>query len=93
MLLSGQLHLLSHEKDLINPCIVASYNPGDVIGIDNDNGWYGGQHSWLCAWEEVDVFLISDTYIQYMWDNMKLFHSNLVADLLDKVPGISELSE
>jgi len=28
-----------------------------------------------------------------MWDNMKLFHSNLIADLLDKVPGFSELSE
>jgi hypothetical protein len=31
--------------------------------------------------------------MKYMWDNMKLFHSNLVADLLDKVPGFSELSE
>lgn len=93
ILLSGQLHLLSHDEDLVNPCIVASYNPGDVIGIDNDNGWYAGQHSWLCAWDEVDVFLISNTYMKYMWDNMKLFHSNLVADLLDKVPGFSELSE
>jgi hypothetical protein len=31
--------------------------------------------------------------MKYMWDNMKLFHSNLVADLLDKVPGFTELSE
>ena len=86
ILVSGNLHLLSHEEDLANPYIAATYNPGDVIGIDNDNGWYGGQHSWLCAWDEVDVLLISDAYILYMWDNMKRFSSNLVADMLDKIP-------
>lgn len=85
--------MLSHEEDLANPYIAATYNPGDVIGIDNDNGWYGGQHSWLCAWEEVDVFLISDAYVLYMWENMKKFHSNLISDMLDKIPQLTELSE
>jgi len=59
-----------------------------VIGIDNDNGWYGGQHKWLCDWEDVDVFLISDTYIKYMWESMKKFSANLVADMLDKMPQL-----
>lgn len=86
IIVSGNLHLLSHEEDLACPYIAATYNPGDVIGIDNDNGWYGGKHSWLCAWDDVDVFLISDAYCMYMWDNMKRFHSNLVADMLDRTP-------
>lgn len=87
ILVSGNLHLLSHEENIACPYIAATYNPGDVIGIDNDNGWYGGKHSWLCSWDtHCDVFLISDAYIEYMWDNMRRFPSNLIADLLDKIP-------
>jgi len=93
ILVRGQLNLLCHEDNIACPYIAASYNPGDVIGIDIDNGWYGGKHSWLCAWEEVHVFLISDTYMNYMWDTMRRFQSNLVADLIDRAPQLCEVSE
>lgn len=93
ILVSGQLQLLSHEEDLACPYIACTYNPGDVIGIDVDNGWHKAKHSWICAWEPCDVFMISTTYLNYMWDSMKRFKSNLIADMLDKVPQLSELSE
>ena len=93
ILLSGQLHLVSHEDDLECPYIAATYNPGDVIGINVDNGWHNAKHSWICAWVDCDVFMISQIYLNYLWDNMKRFHSNLIADMLDKVPQFSELSE
>lgn len=86
IIVSGQLHLLSHEEDLACPYIAATYNPGDVIGINIDNGWHNAKHSWICAWEECNVFMISTTYLKYMWDNMKRFHPNLIADMLDKAP-------
>jgi len=93
IVISGSLHLITHETDLAYPNIACSYNPGDVIGLDIDNGWSDAQHSWICAWEEVDVFMISDGYMNYMWDTMKRFSSNLIADMLDEAPSLSELSE
>lgn len=93
ILVSGQMHLLSHEDDLASPMIAATYNPGDVIGIDIDNGWYRQKHSWLCVWQDVDVFMISEAYIKYMWDNMRQFSANIVADIIDKAPYLSEMSE
>jgi len=93
LVVSGSLHLLSHEHDVSNPFITCSYNPGDVIGLDIDNGWSDAQHSWICAWDEVDVLMISDSYMNYMWDSMKRFSSNLIADILNEVPCLNELSE
>ena len=37
--------------------------------------------------------MISDGYMNYMWDTMKRFSSNLIADMLDEAPSLSELSE
>ncbi len=37
--------------------------------------------------------MISDGYLNYMWDTMKRFSSNLIADMLDEAPSMSELSE
>lgn len=37
--------------------------------------------------------MISDGYLSYMWDKMKRFSANLIADILDEVPTFSELSE
>lgn len=37
--------------------------------------------------------MISDSYLNYMWDTMKKFSSNLIADILDEAPSLSELSE
>ena len=31
--------------------------------------------------------------MNYMWDTMKRFSSNLIADMLDEAPSLSELSE
>ena len=59
IVLSGQLQLISHEDDLDCPYIAATYNPGDVIGINVDNGWHNAKHSWICAWEDCYVFMIS----------------------------------
>lgn len=50
IVVSGTLQLISHEHDLACPYIACSYNPGDVIGLDIDNGWSDAQHSWICAW-------------------------------------------
>lgn len=61
-LISGQMHLISHEEEVAHPSVIAVYNPGDVVGIDIDNGWYRQKHSWLCAWEEVSVLLVSGNY-------------------------------
>ena len=87
------MHLLSHEEDLACPFIAATYNPGDCIGIDIDNGWHKAKHSWICAWQDCDVFMLSSQYLHYLWDVQKQFQSNIVADMLDKVPAMSELSE
>jgi hypothetical protein len=37
--------------------------------------------------------MISDGYMNYLWDKMKKFSSNIIADLLDEAPSLSELSE
>lgn len=37
--------------------------------------------------------MISDGYMNYMWDTMKRFSSNMIADMLDEAPSLSELSE
>lgn len=74
ILVAGQLHLLSHEEDLACPFIAATYNPGDLIGLPAiDNGWHNAKHSWVCAWEECDVFMISSEYLSYLWDLQKQF--------------------
>jgi hypothetical protein len=40
ILLRGNLQLLSHEENLAAPCLIATYHPGDIIGLDElDNGW------------------------------------------------------
>lgn len=93
VIMSGQLHILSHEEDLADPYICATYNPGDIIGLNIDNGWHNAQHSWICAWQQCDVLMISKNYLEYLWDMQKRFKSNLIADLLNETPQISELSE
>ena len=93
ILVSGQLHLISHEEEVASPSVVAVYNPGDVVGIDIDNGWYRQKHSWLCAWEEVYVLLVSGTYARFLWDKQRQFSANLIADMIDQAPFLSQMSE
>lgn len=86
IVITGTLNLITHEEDLVFPHVACCYNPGDVIGLDIDNGWSDAQHSWICAWQPVDVFMISDGYLNYMWDKMKRFSANMIADILDEAP-------
>jgi len=37
--------------------------------------------------------MISDGYLSYMWDKMKKFSSNIIADILDKDQYLTQLSE
>lgn len=92
-MVTGRLNLLSHEQCIDTPYVAVTYNPGDIIGLSIDNGWSDAQHSWVCAWEECDVLLISDDYLEYLWDKQKRFSSNIVADLIDQAPLLSEMSE
>lgn len=39
IVVTGALHLITHQEDLNYPHVACSYNPGDVIGLDIDNGW------------------------------------------------------
>ena len=39
IVVTGTLNLITHETDLVYPHIACCYNPGDVIGLDIDNGW------------------------------------------------------
>jgi len=53
------------------------------MGIDKlDNGWSRAQHSWMVANEDCDIFVLAANYVEYMWDKMKQFKSNIVADML-----------
>jgi len=93
ILVTGRLNLLCHEECIDTPYVAVTYNPGDIIGLSIDNGWSDAQHSWVCAWEECDVLMISDDYLNYLWDKQKHFSSNIVADLLDQAPILQEMSE
>ena len=87
IVVAGNLQLVSHEEDLATPHIAATYHPGDAIGLaDIDNGWHCAKHSWLCAWQDCDVFMISTAYLAYMCHNMKRLHANIVADMLNQAP-------
>lgn len=94
IIVAGQIYLFSHEEDVACPCLQAIYNPGDIIGIEQlDNGWSRAQHSWLVANEDCDVFLCAKGYVNYMWDRMKKFKSNIVADMLQQTNGFAQMSE
>lgn len=83
ILLSGKLHLMCYKDDLHRPYVARLYHPGDLIGLDKiDGGWSTEQHSWVCALQDCDVFYISTTYLDMLWDKMKKFQSNLVAEIL-----------
>ena len=83
IIVAGQIFMFSHEEDVACPCLEAIYNPGDIIGIDKlDNGWSRDQHTWLVANDDCDIFLIATGYVNFLWEKMKKFKSNIVADML-----------
>jgi hypothetical protein len=43
----------------------------------------------MVANDECDVFLMSKTYMSYIWDQMKQFKSNIVADMLQMTNGFT----
>jgi hypothetical protein len=86
--------LFSHEEDVACPCLQAILSPGDVIGIEKlDNGWSRAQHSWMVANEDSDIFVCASNYVCFMWDKMKQFKSNIVADMLQQTNGFTQMSE
>ena len=69
IMLSGNLHLVSYDKDVIVPYVARMYTQGDVIGLPEiDGGWCSAETSWIIAWEDCDMFFVSRDYLRYMWD-------------------------
>ena len=39
------------------------------------------------------MLMISTAYLNYMWDVQRRFKSNLIVEMLDRVPTMTQLSE
>lgn len=51
-MLSGNLNMISYEKDIVVPYVARTYTTGDLIGLPElDNGWCRTEHAWIVAWE------------------------------------------
>lgn len=73
---------------MASPCLQAIYSPGDILGVEQlDNGWSRSQHTWLVGNEDCDIFVCAQQYLKFMWDKMKHFKSNIVADMLQQTNG------
>jgi hypothetical protein len=69
ILLSGNLHMISYEKDIEVPYVARVFSGGDLIGLPElDNGWCTSEHAWIVAWEDCDLFYLSAEYLRFMWD-------------------------
>jgi CRP-like cAMP-binding protein len=94
VIVTGNLHMISYENDIMVPNVVSKFTAGDIIGLPEiDNGWSRTEHCWIVAWEECDLFYISADYLRYMWDQMKQLKSTLVQQLLTRTPIMREVSE
>lgn len=52
VVLSGNLNMISYEKDIVVPYVARTYTTGDLIGLSElDNGWCRTEHAWIVAWE------------------------------------------
>lgn len=52
VVLSGNLNMISYEKDIVVPYVARTYTTGDLIGLPElDNGWCRTEHAWIVAWE------------------------------------------
>ena len=72
ILVTGTLHMITYEKDILVPHIARMWTPGDLIGLSElNNGWCRMEHCWSVAWQDCDLFFISADYLRYMWDQMK----------------------
>ena len=79
IVISGNLHMISYEKDIEVPYVARTFTTGDLIGLPEiDNGWCRAEHAWIVAWEQCDLFYLSADYLRYVWDQMKQLKSKLV---------------
>jgi hypothetical protein len=93
-MVSGQMQLFSHSEDVASPCIASLLNPGDIIGFDEiDNGLSNDEHSWVCAPDRADIFILSKEYMKYLWDKMKKFDNSVIVDLFQRNPNFRLMSE
>ena len=94
ILVTGSLHMITYEKDILVPHIARMFTSGDLIGLSElNNGWCRMEHCWTVAWQDCDLFHISADYLRYMWDQMKQMKSTLVQQMLTKTPIMREVSE
>lgn len=69
IVLSGNLHMITYQKDLQIPYVARTFTAGDLIGLPEiDDGWCRAEHAWIVAWESCDLFFLSAEYLRYMWD-------------------------
>lgn len=69
IVLTGKIHMMSYQKDLLCPHVSRLYHPGDIIGLPAiDSGWSTAEHSWPFTMEDCDLFYISTAYLSFLWD-------------------------
>jgi hypothetical protein len=94
IVLTGKLHMMSYQSDLLCPHVSRLYHAGDIIGLPAiDGGWSTAEHSWTFAMEDCDLFFISTVYLSFLWDQMKQFKSSLVHEMLVKSPVFKGMTE
>ena len=72
IIINGNLNLFSHKLDVAVPSLQVIFNPGDIIGNPAiDGGWSRESHSWIIAYQECDILIINNEYVDYLWDKMK----------------------
>lgn len=94
IVITGKLHMMCYQVDLVCPYVSRLYHPGDIVGLAAiDEGWSTAEHSWTFANEGVDILLCSTAYLSFLWDQMKQFKQNLVAQLIMKSPCFCKITE
>ena len=84
VVIRGQLFLFSHTNDVETPQLQAILSQGDVIGNKAiDNGWSTDTHSWIVSYEETDVLVLKQDYMDYLWDKMK--KSAVASEMADRM--------
>jgi len=84
IVINGNLHLFTHADDVATPSLQAIYTPGDIIGNSSiDGGWSRRTHSWIIAYQDCDILVLNNEYVDYIWDKMKGFKNiNFMAQRL-----------
>lgn len=95
IVINGNLHLFTHKDDVATPSLQAIYTPGDIIGNSSiDDGWSRSTHSWIIAYQDCDILVLNNEYVDYIWDKMKGFKNiNFMAQRLKESSCFKNLTE